>query len=514
MTRPVTRGALGAAAVVAAGVLLFAGYLRLSGTVIVGSDGGTIALQAWDMLHGNVLLHGWAMSDVSFYSTELPEYVLVERLHGLSPDVVHIAGALTYTIAVLLAAWLAKGRATGREGVTRALMAAGIMLAPAPGFGTSTLLLSPDHFGSTIPVLLAWVVIDRCEVRNYVPVLVGVILAVGVVADPLAEVTGVAPMVLICGIRAVQRARRDEPWWFEASLVTAAVAAVGAAAIVLALIRAAGGFVVSPVSTGFAGLAALPHHLFLAGQGILLLFGASFIRGQPVNMLLSVLHLVGVAMAAAALCISLRRLFRLDEIVLPALAMAIILNIALYVLGRYPVDPLSTREISAVLPLSAVLAGRTLAAYVLRTRLVPVLSAVLAGYALTLGIYGSQPQVPALHQDLAGWLVARGLVSGLAPGYWLANITTVDSGGRARVIQVSAGDGKVTRPVRWETSASWYQPDSDHADFLVTDATPGSPAWRSAVAAARATFGPPAQIRRYEQYTIIIWTTNVLSYLH
>ncbi len=225
--------------------------------------------------------------------------------------------------------------------------------------------------------------------------------------------------------------------------------AVGVATIVLALIRAAGGFVVSPVSTGFAGLAALPHHLFLAGQGILLLFGASFIRGQPVNMLLSVLHLVGVAMAAAALCISLRRLFRRDELLVPALAIAIILNIALYVLGRYPTDPLSTREISAVLPFGAVLAGRTLAPYVLRRRLVPALAAVLAGYALTLAIYGSQPRVPALHQDLAGWLVARHLQSGMAPSYWLANITTVDSGGRARVIQVSAADGRVTRPVRW-----------------------------------------------------------------
>ena len=506
----------------AAGVLLFAGYLRLSGTVVVGSDGGTIALQAWDMLHGNVLLHGWAMSDVSFYPTELPEYVLVERLHGLGPETVHIAGAATYTIVVLLAAVAAQGRTGGREGITRALIAAGIMLAPAPGFGASTLLLSPDHFGSTVPVLLAWLVIDGWGMRRPAPAAVaavGVILAAGVVADPLVEVTGVVPMVLIFAIRAVQRARTRQHYWFEAAIATAAVVAVGVAAIVLALIRAAGGFVVSPVSTGFAGLAALPHHLFLAGQGILLLFGASFIRGQPVNMLFSVLHLAGVAMAATALCISLRRLFRLDEIVLPALAVAVILNIALYVLGRYPTDPLSTREISAVLPLGAVLAGRALAAFALRARLVPVLSAVLAGYAVTLGINGSQPQAPALHQDLASWLVARRLASGLAPSYWLANVTTLDSGGRARVIQVSiaktgAANGEVRRPVRWETSARWYQPDRDHADFLVTDAMPGSPAWRSAVAAARATFGPPAQIRRYEQYTIIIWTTNVLSYLH
>ena len=56
-------------------VLLFLAYLRQSQQVPVRSDGGSIALQAWDMLHGNLLLHGWAMSDVSFWSTELVQYV-------------------------------------------------------------------------------------------------------------------------------------------------------------------------------------------------------------------------------------------------------------------------------------------------------------------------------------------------------------------------------------------------------------------------------------------------------
>ena len=522
--------------------VLFAGYLRLSSTVMVGSDGGTITLQAWDMLHGNVLLHGWALSDVSFYTTELPEYALVVRLNGLSPEVVHIAGALTYTILVLLAALVAKGKSTGREGTARVLIAAGIMLAPAPGFGTSTLLLSPDHYGSTVPVLLAWLVVDRCSASSsggkpsprtplgYVPVAVGAILAWGLVADPLVEVTGVTPLVLVCGIRAAQRARRSEPWAWEVSLAVAAIAAIGVSALVSLLIHAAGGFVTSPVQTGFAGFAALPHNAFLAGQGFLLLFGASFIGGQPANMLFSVLHLAGVGLVAAALVVGLGRLFRREDLcwpaggrppappenlVVPLLATGIVLNIALYVVGRYPMDPLSTREISAVLPLGAALAGQVLAAPLLRARIFPVLGAVvLTGYALSLAVYSSQPRVPALHQDLAGWLVAQHLTAGLATSYWLANITTVDSGGQARVRWVSALDGAVTRPPEWETRAQWYEPGTNSADFLVTDATPGSAAWRSALAAARGTFGQPVSIRRYRQYTVISWKHNVLPFLH
>ena len=57
-------------AVCALGVIAgFACYLRLARTRAVNSDGAGNALQAWDMLHGNLPLHGWSLSDVSFYTT-------------------------------------------------------------------------------------------------------------------------------------------------------------------------------------------------------------------------------------------------------------------------------------------------------------------------------------------------------------------------------------------------------------------------------------------------------------
>jgi len=90
---------------VAAAVAGFWCYYRLSYTVPGTSDGGAAVLQAWDMLHGNWLLSGWRVSDVSFYSTELPEYILAELIRGLGPDVIHVCAAVTYLL-VLLAAGL------------------------------------------------------------------------------------------------------------------------------------------------------------------------------------------------------------------------------------------------------------------------------------------------------------------------------------------------------------------------------------------------------------------------
>jgi len=77
--------------------------MRVSQTEPGDSYGAVFTLQAWDMLHGNLLLHGWWLSDVSFYTTELPEYMLVDLVRGLNPDVVHVAAAITFTLLLLLA---------------------------------------------------------------------------------------------------------------------------------------------------------------------------------------------------------------------------------------------------------------------------------------------------------------------------------------------------------------------------------------------------------------------------
>ena len=95
---------------------LFCCYVRLSATFPGGSDGASNALEAWDLLHGNWLLRGWTLTDVSFYTTELPEYAAVELARGLNPGVLHVAAALTYTLLVLVAGFLARGRARGKEG--------------------------------------------------------------------------------------------------------------------------------------------------------------------------------------------------------------------------------------------------------------------------------------------------------------------------------------------------------------------------------------------------------------
>jgi len=217
-------------------LVLFAAYYRLSWTAPVNSDGAANIFQAWDMSHGNLLLHGWWLSDASFYTTELPQYALIEAVLGPVPAVIHLAAAMTYALAVLLAAILAKGTATGREGALRMALAAGIMLAPQPGGGIHVgggvfvLDLSLGHIGTALPLLLAWLLLDRAGTRRWVPPAIGVLLAWVLMADALVVYVGVFPVVAVYGMRAyrdVVIARRPvASAWFEIAMAISALAAV------------------------------------------------------------------------------------------------------------------------------------------------------------------------------------------------------------------------------------------------------------------------------------------------
>ena len=158
--RPVRGWLAWAAGTVVVAVVLFAAYLLQSRTIPAGPDGASIDLLSWDMLHGNPLLRGWWVADVTFYSTELPQYMLLESARGLNADLAHLGGAMTYTLLVLLAAFLARGRARGAAGVVRAVTGGAIMLAPQLGDGTQTLMQGPDHTGTAVPVLALFILID------------------------------------------------------------------------------------------------------------------------------------------------------------------------------------------------------------------------------------------------------------------------------------------------------------------------------------------------------------------
>ena len=502
-------------------VALFVCYWRQSQVGPVNSDGASITLEAWNMLHGNLLLHGWDLADVTFYTTELPQYMLIELVAGLGPWVVHIAAAMTYTLVVLLTAAVAKGGARGAEGLARALLAGGIIVAPQLAL-TTTLLTGPDHVGSAVPVLLAWLVIGYFERGPDAPGWLGpaavcVILTTGEAADTLVLLTGIVPLAVACTARLVRTRggsrRADLP------LIAAAAGGAFFGIVIPWLVRAAGGYQWQPVGTTIS-VRYLGHAVPVAARNLLDLFGADFLSVRPgVQFAAAIMHLAGVIAVGVACCVAVGRLARWrlaegrpeDELLVTGLLAGIAVNLAAYALTGHAQNSAGVREIAAVMPLGAALAGRVLGAPVLtararQLRLVPVLGVVAVGYLLSLGYAAAQPSASPARQELAQWLAAHDLTDGLA-GYWDANITTLTSGGRVHVGCVW-GRGGGLAPCNWETWAADYDPGSHRATFYVLDRGDGS-----AQASLERVFGPAGHVYHTSDHIVLVWNENMLDRL-
>jgi hypothetical protein len=537
---------------------LFLLSLSQSRSSALSSDGASNILQAQAMLHGNPLLRGWWTSDVSFYTTELPEYALAVAARGLSPDVVHICGALTYTLTVALAGLLARGRATGAAGLRRAGIAVAIMLAPSVLGGTEVFLENPDHFGTSVPILLVLLLLDWGEGRDdaaaprwYVPVAVGALLAWSQVGDELSLVAATVPIGAVCAFRLAVTLIRRRPRGElrrDGLLVAAALISVAVARIAERALRAIGGFDQRPIpSTRLASLGQVPANARLLSQSIVLLFGANK-PGKPsqpltisrhVPLLLSAdLHVIGLVVAGAGLIAGIAAGFfgrpgrpggpgwdRVVQILVAATGVTIAAGLFTTVMQSLS----SAHEVAILLPLGAVLAGRTLPSSVrplvrrlaeartpsVRVATVTTAATVaLAGW-LAVGVseaaYGAAwPASPLPVQSVAVWLVAHHQREGLA-AYWQGTETTVASGGRVLVAPVTAAG---TAAKHWEASSAWYQPSRYRATFVIAGLSPISTENALSVAAARARFGRPAAEYHVGIDIVMIYQYNLLTRLN
>lgn len=485
-------------AVIVSAVVAFFGYLGMAMTMPINADGASNALQAWEMLHGNILLKGWTVTDVPFYSTELVQYALIELLYGLHEHVFRIAAAMTCTLLVILVAFLAKGRSGTLFGVG---LAVAIILLPMPGVGYLVAFGGPNHLGTAVPLLVTWIALDRLRPSWKTAVVIGLLLVWGQVGDPLVMYIGAAPLALVSAIR----------WWrsrekLDLGLFIAALASVLTSKVILKLIDLAGGFNAHSPPTSFSSPAKWFSHLKLLGEVTLINFGAYLPDMQtPLDIGVAVIRLVGLALAIAAVVFALRLTGdRVNQI----LAVAICVNCVAFVASTLPTDLLSARQVSVVLPLGAALAGRVMGPRLEKLqkfRPQPVLAGILVLFVGVFAWHALQPPRPEPKREMVAWLESRGLTHGLG-SYWNANDLTLMAQNRIIVAPIIGAD--FIKAYRWESKVEWYDPAKHQARFIIIDVK--RPAFGSVETAVQK-FGPPVETRTFEQFAILIYDKNLLE---
>jgi hypothetical protein len=245
-------------------------------------------------------------------------------------------------------------------------------------------------------------------------------------------------------------------------------------------------------------------HIWSAVDNVLTLFGANFfgLKLSPSTGLVA-LHLVGVVLAVWAVCAGVRG-FAGDDLVSSMLAVGALLALAACMIYPNP----AAREMAAVLPFSAALAGRLLAERFAAARLEPVIAAVLCLYVATLYVNVTSTPESTDYRPLASWLSDHDLRYGLA-NYEFASSVTLASGARIQVRPVAKWDGSRKIYGRlWETEASWYNPSQHYANFVIEGQLSGriQPDPNSVLY----TYGPPDLIYNIDGMTVLVWDYNLL----
>jgi len=504
LPRPVARGTTWAAGSLA----LFALLLRISLGSPTIADGANPELQAWDMLHGQVLLHGWIIADANYYTLELPLYALSEAVLGLQDLAGHVGSALTYLAVAACAVAVACTSSRGAAAAARSSVVIAILAAPlVMRQGVAVLVEEPDHIGAVAFLLGAYLLIDRAPRRRFTAPLVGVILWIGQVGDDTVLYLAVPAILLVTGYRilAVRKIRAS-----ETAIAVAAAASVPLSMLTRAVMQHFGAYATVPAPTRISPVGQWPQHLVVTLHAMLTLFGVQ--APARATALSAAAEVFGLACLMAAVFGFAKVVFRWRSAgwAEQLLCVTILVNLATYVVSTLP-NMHTSREIAAVLPCGAVLAARALVPGRIgsppHARAVVTVAALAA--VLPLAAAAARPPAVPPSVPLAAWLRAHGLRYGIA-GYWDASPVTLESRGQVQVRAVTRKAGAY-HAYNWETNLGWYSPSRYDATFVIADPPHAWPTEDYTAAQFEHYFGHPVAIHRVAGRKILIYRANLLD---
>ncbi len=477
------------------------------------SDGATIVLEGQSLARGHLLLHGWILSQDSFWTVDALFYGLFVRVFGVHAWMLHLVPAFIATLIVLVACHLATTR-NGDYSRRIALIIVTLGLVFPVSAWAQFYLAGPYHLGTTLYCLAAFALVTG-EQRPIRYLVAALLLSAGILGDLQTLSLGVLP-IAAAGLVAMVRA-----WSLRAG---AGRVAVAAASGVLAIgtrevADRLGAFTLAPART--------PNTLSLSLSNVVPgLHYATYLLGattgpfgnSPIPSVLNLAHLAEVVFVALGALVALFALLRglvtkppadddrhweLDDL----LVIAMLGSLGTYAYLATTGSDAEARYLSSGLIFAIILCARVFSRpLVTRSRLRRPLGTVGAIVALAIvaggGYTVSAPAPPQQINALVALLEARHLTDGLG-GYWSASITTVLSDDAIRVRPVITGPtGSIERYAR-QSLDSWYV--SPATNFLVYNADVNIDAITRA--SARATFGPARHV-----YAVGPW--RVLVYAH
>ena len=484
----------------------------------VSSDDATGMLEAASVLRGNPLLKGWTVSNISFWTTDLPFYVAGVSLKGLDPALLRQVPSAIYAICVGLAIILA-GTGNRRPGLAAATV---IVLLGLPAAGLAEFVTKGyTRVGTSIGLFAALIALggpagQKVLIRRLA--IYTAVVGLTLFSDTYMLVMAVAAVLTICMMGALRREFYENLGLGRIAVATCLAVIVGQAGTWL--IRALGGFEAQPLPLKEYLSARDPARLLAANawslaENLPLLYRCNLPEsGGYLAWLVWLLCGIGPVLLALAMWrgLPLRRPRERSEFVSDVLWMSLLFGAAAYLVSGNEKDRGTLRYLVPFVLAGAVLTGRVLGTRRGSVRLMAgLLTALAATYAVTVAWDLAKPQANDPAAELARWLDEHQLRSGYGP-YWDASIVTASGRGRVAVRPVRGREvgprRLVIEPFRWMSDEAWYR--EGPANFVVYKPDPG-PKWHFLVneTVCTACFGRPSARHSVGPYVVLVWNRDL-----
>lgn len=512
---------IGGGAVVAFVGLVTLLYLIGAHIVTGDSDKATVILEGHAMAHGNVFLHGWILPLDSFWTEDALLYALLTLVSGLHTGLLHLGPAIVAAGAIAAGVGFVRSGARGAAAVAGSVTV--VALVAFPTIANAFFLAGDGYHDSTVlwALLAFWLLREGRFGWSWA--LGSLSLALAALGDLEIFDYAIVPIAL-AGVVASAR-RRD--WRAGIPHVSAVAAAVVIGEAVRQVMNHFGGFAVS------RGLALAKPHQALANVWHIFTYGADLLVGNrtafgtgDIPQGLAYVHMAGAIVFAACAIAALALLvqgvvrgsrsradggtgderWRLDDMLLIGLTGPMASFVTQATAGGIG----GVRYLAPSVIFGAILAGRMVArawprisSKQARTALAGAGLAVVACFAIGIGLYIAQPLRQLRAVPVASWLEQHHLTNGVGD-YWAASIVTVASRGDVAVRPVNGLVDKRLERIMNQSAAQWFS--GQGFQFLLYNV----PVWSGVnTEAAVNTWGQPDRAYQVDGYYVLVYNHPV-----
>jgi hypothetical protein len=495
------------------------------------SDGASVVLEGQAIIHGHLLLHGWALSLDSFWTVDALVYAVLVAIAGLRPGLLYAGPALIATAVIIVGILMARENRRGAAAIAGGFAVVALLAFPTHSMA-SFFLRGPLHVTTALWALIAFWAIRRGRFGLGWAIAV-LMLVMGVLGDLQMVAYGVAPLAA-AGLVAMLRQRA---WRGGIAQLSAAVAGGALGEIGQKVAKALGGFTIGAANP-IASVHQMPENAKHVVTFGLDLIGARTVRLVPGgNPLLGTggpppwlqdAHILAAAVMLAAFLAALVSLlggvitggqraaagvvfaadpdaerWRLNDMLL----IATFAPPVAYVVLALTNDPEYTRYLTAAVIFASILTGRIVAQYwhkLSATWLARTVAAVAVAatmcFAAATGYTLDQPDPGQPAAQLVAWLGTHHLDEGVGD-YWSASISTVESRGQVTIRPVVSGTKGTLRRYLKESDESWYA--GQRFQFFVYNTV--LPWGYDNTISATKTWGPPEHTYAVGTFRVLVW---------